>query len=176
MSLYNALFGKNPFSGVLLQMLGTTEAGIPRFRDCYTNEEGSEIIIHTRTGGGNRDYYEHADRCRANYREYFGGNDPDPTGPWNSDLRKLPGFKYDEDGDFDSTYANFHYEVPTPFREQIALLKNLGAVADPAARWQELLSKLRAGNTADPQMQRALTVGESIFGMLNDAMKKDQKK
>jgi hypothetical protein len=94
MSLYNMLFGTNPFSGVLLQMLGVTRDDVPRFRDCFLNEDGTEIIIHTRTGGGNRDDYQAS----------------------NDELTEIAGYKFDADDDFDSTYADFHYEVPEAAR------------------------------------------------------------
>ena len=56
MSLYNMLFGVNPAAPILLAMLDTTQDKIPRFRDIYIKDE--YIVIHTRTGGGNREYYE----------------------------------------------------------------------------------------------------------------------
>lgn len=152
MSLYNALFGVNLFSGLLLQVLGVTESSIPRFRDCYLNETADEIIIHTRTGGGNRDYYDER-------------NDENKDGPWNSDLRTIAGFKFDSDDDFDDTYADFHYAIPEAFKAQIALLKNLGAVINPAERWQALLENLRCGNKS-PETERALAVGEQLFGQI----------
>lgn len=167
MSLYNALFGKNPFSGVLLQMLSTNEAAIPRFRDCYLNEDGSEIIIHTRTGGGNRDHYDHPDR----HRKHCDYENCDHSGPFNEDMRNLPGFTYDEDDDFDSTYADFHFVVPESFKGQIALLKDLGGVGNPAERWQALLNDLKSGDTSKPEVSRALKVGEQILGQIQAAIK-----
>ena len=169
MSLYNLLFGTNPFSSVLLQMLGTAAGDIPRYRDCYLSEDGTEIIIHTRTGGGNRDMYEHEDAARANYPEYFDGKN-DPNGPWNADIRKIPGFKYDADDDFDSTYADWHFTVPEAFKPQVELLKDLGAVSNPSERWQSLLADLRSGDTTKPEVQRALAVGEKIFGQIKAAI------
>ena len=53
MSLYNALFGTNPFANALLMALGITASDVPRFRDCYLDDDG-KIVIFTRTGGGNR--------------------------------------------------------------------------------------------------------------------------
>lgn len=170
MSLYNALFGQNPFSGVLLQMLGTTSDAVPRYRDCYLSEDGSQIVIHTRTGGGNRDFYENERRCRKNYPEYFSEAES-PSGPWNDDLRKLPGFAYDEDDEFDCTYADFYFDVPEAFAGQIALLKELGAVQNPGERWQQLLDGLRNKDTSDPTVARALAVGEQIFAQINAATK-----
>jgi hypothetical protein len=170
MSLYHALFGVNPFSNVLLEMLGISPAHVPRYRDCYLNEDGTEIIIHTRTGGGNRGYYEHPDRYAREYPEY--ASDPDCyKGPWNADLRKLPGFKYDADDDFDCTYADFRYEVPEEFKPMVAQLRELGAVNNPAERWQKLLADMQSGDKSKPEVQRALAVGEKIFAQINEALK-----
>lgn len=169
MSLYNMLFGENPFSGLLLDVLGTTKGAIPRYRDCYLDEKG-RIVIHTRTGGGNREYYENEESCRDNYPEYWEGDpETNPSGPWNADLRKLPGFLYDRDDDGDRTYANFLYAVPEPFKEQFNLLQRLGAEVNPAERWQALLDKMRAGDTSDPVVARALAVGEEVMARLKKA-------
>ena len=56
MSLYNMLFGVNSAAPVLLATLGLTAGDVPCFRDCYI--DGDNIVIHTRTGGGNREDYE----------------------------------------------------------------------------------------------------------------------
>lgn len=136
--LYNVLFGQHAHSGELLRLLGITEADIPRFRSCYW--DGEHIVIHTRTGGGNRPYYECEARCRAEYPEYFGDGKEEPSGPWNEDLRKLHGFLYDRDDDFDCTYADFVYEPPT---EAIEVLKALPAEMTPSEQWQKLFAELR---------------------------------
>ena len=86
MSLYNLLHGRNALSELLLSYLRLTPAMIPRFRDCYI--DGERIIVFTRTGGGNRNFYENERRCRASYPHYFEPESPDPpSGPWNDDLR-----------------------------------------------------------------------------------------
>jgi hypothetical protein len=144
MSLYNLLFGTNPFSNVLLQMLGVSRDDVPRFRDCFLNEEGTEIIIHTRTGGGNRDEYESE----------------------NDALTLIGGYKFDADDDFDCTYADFHYAVPEACKSQVALMKDLGAVTNPAERWQEVLDGLRSGDTSKPDVARAIAVGEQLMGQI----------
>lgn len=144
MSLYNMLFGTNPFSGVLLQMLGVTREEVPRYRDCFLNEDGTEIIIHTRTGGGNREDYEDG----------------------NNYLTLVDGYKFDADDDFDCTYADFHYEVPEACKSQVTLMKDLGAVTNPAERWQEVLDGLRGRDTSKPDVQRAIAVGEQIMGQI----------
>ena len=93
MSMYNIIHGENPFSTILLGILGLTRENVPRYRDCWWT--GNQIAVHTRTGGGNRDYYENLESCRDNYPEYFKGTEEDPHGPWNDDLRQLATFKKD---------------------------------------------------------------------------------
>lgn len=170
MSLYRAIFGTNPFSATLLDMLGASESGVPRYRDCFLNEEGSKIIIYTRTGGGNRDYYESEQCCRDNYPEDFEEGRKVPQGPWNSDLRAIPGYLHDHDDDYDSTYAHFYYAVPEPFKAQVELLKNLGAVTDPAARWQSVLDGLKTRDVSNPEVQRAIAIGEKIMSEISKAV------
>jgi len=162
MSLYNMLFGTNPNTDFLLAALGIDKDKIPRFRDCFIDE--GRIVIHTRTGGGNRDYYESEESCRDNYPEYF-GDDP-PTGPWNEDLRALPTFIMDEDDDFDSTYANFYFECPA----EVKILGNrMGTIGDvpPADKWRTLLADLEA-DTKTPESQRALEMGKRIIEQIAD--------
>lgn len=136
--LYNALFGQHASSEQLLALLGITANDVPRYRSCYW--DGKHIVIHTRTGGGNRDYYENMDACRANYPEYFGGTD-EPVGPWNDDLRAIAGFVRDEDDSFDCTYADFYYEPP---QQAADVLKGLPADTTPSEQWQKLFASLKA--------------------------------
>lgn len=167
MSLYNIFFGVNPMAGLVLNALGITEGDVPRFRDAWLTEDG-KLAIHTRTGGGNRDMYEHEARARRNYPEYFDGENP-PTGPWNADLRKLPGFEYDEDDDYDSTYATFYF---TPSPEWGALIKTMQSVAGspdaPRDKWAKALGDLRAnGGPKTEAGQRALSAGEATLAQID---------
>lgn len=125
MNLYNMLFGTNNFAEALLRMLNVDPSNMPRFRDCFLSEDGTEIIIHTRTGGGNREEYEEQ----------------------NEAMKRIPGYKFDRDSDFDPTYANFHYKVPEKFRGVAAQMKDAGATGDPVERWKEVHEALR---TAKP--------------------------
>lgn len=165
MSLYNMLFGVNPTAGILLGMLGTEHGAVPRFRDCFL--DGDSIVIHTRTGGGNREYYESAESCRENYPEYF-EEGKSPSGPWNDDLRGLPGFVRDEDDDFDTTYANFYFSVPKKFKAEIEVIRDMGGERDPAQSWQALFAKLEAGDKNDPDVQKALTAALPIIEKISE--------
>jgi len=97
----------------VLAALGLSEDDVPRFRGATFDPNTARILIETRTGGGNRDMYESEGRARASYPEYFEGDNP-PTGPWNNDLRSVPGYLYDLDNDYDSTYAEFYFAYPAP--------------------------------------------------------------
>lgn len=156
MSLYNALFGYNKFAHILLRILDLDVVDVPRFRDCYLNEAGDEIIIFTRTGGGNREEYA----------------------AQNEALRKRPGFIADADDTLDSTYAKFRYSVPGPYLTMTRPLaenaKLQGVVVDPAEKFKQLLAKMKDPNTPndDPQVAKAMEVGKKIVDQINDPKKR----
>lgn len=160
MSLYNMLFGVNAAAPVLLAMLGIDPDDVPRFRDCYLDEE-KNIVIYTRTGGGNRPYYENAESYKAK-----SGEEPDGR-CWNDDLRKLPGFIDDCDDDFDCTYAYFKFKVPEKFAH---LIEKLPEGVDPAKRWQETLDNLRTATPDDPVLKKLDVALRPMF----DAMAKGE--
>lgn len=86
MSLYNALFGKNPDTATILASLGLEEKDVERFRDCGITDR--YIYIYTRTGGVNR----------AGYR--------------NEKLTSNPYYIYDHDDPFYNTYATYIFRIP----------------------------------------------------------------
>jgi hypothetical protein len=139
MSLYNSLFGVNNKAGILLGVLGLRLGQIPRFRDAFLSD--GKIAIYTRTGGGNREYYENESACRANYPERFVGDDS-PSGPWNQDLREVPGFLYDENDDYDSTYATFYYKFPDEYAEDLKALETSNPDKKPSAKFMEFIHSL----------------------------------
>lgn len=170
MSLYNLVHGENPAATILLGLLGLTRADVPRYRDCYWN--GKHIAVHTRTGGGNRDYYEHEESCRANYPDYFDGKD-DPKGPWNADLRRIPTFVYDEDDDYDCTYATFYFTIPEQFAWVMPQLN--ASDATPAQKWDSFLTKMQGADKTDPQVSRVLTAMEPLFKQIEEFTKAEGK-
>ena len=160
MSLYNMIHGENPLAVALLGVLGLTRDAVPRYRDCWWTDE--MIAVHTRTGGGNRDYYESESRCRSNYPEYFTGPD-DPSGPWNKDLRAIEGFEYDEDDGFDTTYATFYFKPSPVISKALAGLQAQDAT--PAQRWTAFFERLKTDPT-DPQAQRVMTAMAPLLSQL----------
>jgi len=141
MNLYNSLFGRNPASGLLLQLLGTTEEQVPRFRDVFVTDQF--IVIHTRTGGGNRAAYE----------------------AQNAYLRTLPGFDMDVDDVCDCTYADFYYKRPEHLKE--ILDKLIGET--PRDKFNKLMAALNSPE--DTELKReAMEVGKKILAPVIKAL------
>jgi hypothetical protein len=86
--MYNLLFGKNPETADILKVIGLAESDVERFRDCGVDQAHNQIWVYTRTGGGNREDYP------------------------NEALTSSPHYLYDEDDDFDCTYATYYFSIP----------------------------------------------------------------
>jgi hypothetical protein len=160
MSLYNMVMGVNKAAPVVLGVLGITPDQVPRLRDAYY--DGRYLCIYTRTGGGNRDYYENEQSCRENYPEMLMPGVDSPKGPWNDDLRAVPGFVTDRDDSYDSTYATFFFEVPEQFRD---LFTQENAMTESQQeRWEAALNRLR--DPDDPTAQRVTAALAPLFDAL----------
>lgn len=145
MSLYNLMFGTNPAADFLLAILGVVRNEVPRFRDCYL--QGNTIVIHTRTGGGNREEYQAE----------------------NAWLTRVPGFLHDSDSQIDFTYADFAYEIPAKFKAECELLRDHGAERNPAKAWQELFAKLNdPKHKDDPEVLAALAAVKPVIDKIKE--------
>jgi len=153
------LFGVNPLAGTVLSALNFSQDQIPRLRDAYFDAEENQLVIYTRTGGGNREVYE----------EF---NDENEDGPWNSTMQEHPNFIRDEDDDFDCTYAYFYFSIPESFAPLFKTFKDLGAGKDanPTERFAKMIEDLSNGGDS-PDAKRALEVGKTIVEQLNKAIK-----
>lgn len=120
MSLYNMVFGMNPDSDKLLEVLGKTKEDFGRFRNVYM--EDGYIVVHTRNGGGNREDYE----------DVF---DEMSSHPW---------YSHDEDDSFDCTYANIYFKVPEGAEQTMMALRGLDEGANPSKQWAELFAVMEA--------------------------------
>ncbi len=118
MSLYNMVFGMNPDSAKLLEILGKTQSDFGRFRNVYM--EDGYIVVHTRNGGGNRESYE----------DVF------------DEMSEHPWYSHDEDDDFDCTYANIYFKVPDGPEQTMMALRGLDNGANPNKQWTELFATL----------------------------------
>ena len=161
MNMYNTIVGRSPRAGVLLFMLGNPE--VPHFRDCYLDADGS-ITILTRTGGCNREFYEKAQYLAHDYSAW------EPyEGPWNEDLRAIPGYLRDEDLDYDSTYACFHFTPPAGYEDIIELVKVEQGEFDPGKAFAQVLADLKSGK-GTPATERALKLGEDITRQIKEGL------
>ena len=116
MSLYNLVFGMNPDADKLLALLDATREDFGRFRNVYM--EDGFIVVHTRNGGGNRE----------DYQDVF------------DEMSEHPLYAYDEDDDFDCTYANFYFVHPPEYSE---VLKEMAAgTVTPSEKWKMLFKAL----------------------------------
>lgn len=114
MALYNIIFGKNESSAKLLGFLGKTEADFGRFRDVYL--EDGHIVVYARTGGGNRDdYADMYDEMSAH--------------PW---------YSYDEDSDYDNTYARIYFKIPDDGTRTLIELSMSGKSKTPDENWASI--------------------------------------
>lgn len=131
MSLYNMLFGVEPTADIALKMLGVGPHDVPRFRDAYfkwadNTQTDPVIVIHTRTGGGNREAYRSE----------------------NDRLTALVGYRYDRDDNFDSTYADFFFSVPEAEREGvITFLKTHGEPLTAQEKFKIAIEAMKAPKT-----------------------------
>lgn len=128
MSMYNMLFGMNPYTPTLKWIL---KLDLPngyssgRFRDIYLNKDGTKITLYTRNGGGNRGCWD-SDGCDAD-KNIHGSQ------CMISIIKRLqehPNYLKDYDDGFDSTYAYFEFSVPENYLE---LTKALATGEDPAS-------------------------------------------
>lgn len=119
MSMYNMLFGVNPDTDTLLEILGKTTGDFGRFRTVYM--EDGYIVVHTRNGGGNREDYE----------DVF------------DEMSEHPWYSHDEDDSFDCTYANIYFKVPETHADFMAI-RNLNPGQNPREQWATLLAQMEA--------------------------------
>ncbi len=117
--MYNMIFGVNPLANILLSVLGLSQSDFGRFRDAYIYD--GKIAVYTRCGGGNRD----------DYSEVF------------ESMKKHQNFLYDEDDDFDSTYATFYFSFPDECKSDLEKISN---DVTPSEKWSNLLNQLNQKN------------------------------
>jgi hypothetical protein len=89
----------------ILNAIGIKYEDIPRPRG--VGIDNGKILIHTRTGGGNRESYEEQNNFLASNKYYLS----------------------DEDEEFDCTYANFWFKIPEELTEELLKLENKEAKA-----------------------------------------------
>lgn len=103
MSMFENVAGRYPLASELMAILirghewdlDEARNAFQRIRDVYPGNEGHEIVVFTRTGGGNRVEF----------------------GESNTKIAALKGYISDEDDEFDRTYAHWRFETPAFAKE-----------------------------------------------------------
>jgi len=146
MGLYNMLFGTNDIAPILLGALDLQHPElnpdgaypIGRFRDISTNANGTEIILYTRNGGGNRHHWEYS------YDEYEEGDTcPCPGCAITHVLPKHPNYLRDQDDDYDCTYAEIVFGVPDEYKEIIIALSTGEDLQSIGEKFQALIEAMK---------------------------------
>lgn len=166
-NLYNIMHGENQFANVLLFSLGfTSKDQIPRYRDCWF--DGEFIVVYTRTGGGNRLFYDSEESCRENYpADFMSVEHESPKGPWNSDLRNNNNYVKDCD-DFDATYAKFYFSIPESLKEIISQVEIQSLT--PQDRFNNFMEKI-ISDKDDPDVKRVIDALKPTFENIGKALK-----
>lgn len=148
MSMYAAIFGRNPDADLLLAMVGLTRGDVGRFRDAFavSDEHGRRVHVYTRNGGGNREY------CMPDWDEH-------------------PLYVDDYDDDFDCTYATIEFRVPDAAADVFdGMLGDDRSAPDMDERWAGMLDRLKAADPADAEVQRIQQAMEPLLKQIHDVL------
>ncbi len=147
MSLYNMVHGENPNADKLLAMLGMAREEFGRFRDAYLNGDGTEIIVYTRIGGDNRDYYDKVFEDMENSDYYI----------------------QDYDDEYDETYCYFRFDVPKKYLKET---KGAATGEEPLTvheKFQQAIEEMKNPNS------NAAQVADKIVNKIGNEIAKNPK-
>lgn len=122
--MYNAIFGDGERGYPLLGALGFSKLeDVGRYRDAWIEKDGQggyRIAVYTRNGGNNRE----------DYMPDFSGN---------------PYFLFDQDDEFDNTYATIYFSVPPELLKMVEAAIAQGAeIPEPVDMDQEWQTAIKA--------------------------------
>jgi hypothetical protein len=150
--LYNAIFGENPFSDILLEIIGLKKEDTGRFRDCFIHEENGKtfIAVFTRNGGGNRGCWEDGkEGCNC-------------YGCRMIRLEDHPLYVRDFDDDYDCTYATTLFAVPSESLRLLEFLEGIEKTEKPMVKFRNLLNDIEIGEPTE-HTKKAFEIGKRIF-------------
>jgi len=177
MSLYNNLFGINPFAyDVIGDIFDVDSNGLikdktvivdnirkaidllPRFRDAFIDDK-KNLVLMLRAGGANREIYE---KKLKDFNEHH-------TGLFLEDLYKLQGFIADRDQQMDSTFCYLYFSPKTDRMKNLLDILDpiLYTAQDPEVRFKNLLKAMEDGDTSNPDLTSAMVFGKQLIGSIN---------
>lgn len=126
---YYTLFGENPDAEMLLDVLGLKRDDFYRYRNCYLEDD--KIAVLTRGGASHRACY--CIREGGTHKVYC-------AVPRQAKVRQHPLYLYDEDSEYDVTYAVFYFRVPLLSPQAIG---EIGKLPEDAPTISEMLHEDR---------------------------------
>jgi len=144
--------GNNPLFGLYARIIETAEKlpPIPRFRDMYTREHGGtvQIVLYTRTGGGNRP-------------EYHGENEA---------ITRHALYVENFDDDFDTTFAHWVFTCPPAFENRMLAMHKIFS-KHPKGMTPRQKFKLAMGEAEAPEFDsRAVDAVQELGALMMDQL------
>lgn len=146
MALYTQLFGENEDAVAILGFAGLTRKMFPRYRDVFLDDKGLTVLVYTRIGGANREYFKDEIETLKQHKQYV--------------------CNYDDH--HDETYAYFKFNV---LPEYVDTAKKVFK-EDPVSVWDKFQTHIK--NAEDPNseehkkdMQIAEQIMKAIEGQSN---------
>lgn len=141
MALYTQLFGENEDAVAILGFAGLTRKMFPRYRDVFLDDKGLTVLVYTRIGGANREYYK-------------------------DDIEKLKEHKQyvcNYDDHHDETYAYFKFNV---LPEYVDTAKKIFK-EDPVSVWDKFQNHIKkAEDPNSEEYKKDMKIAEQIMNAI----------
>ena len=143
------LMGEHPYREELMNMIGLRRRDFGRFRDVYSSDDGTEIIVFARLGGFNRDEWKDV----------------------ISTMKARPDYVRDWDDEFDHTFLSIAFKTKPEHVERAKSIADQVDNRPPMVRYLALLDDVKSGKES-AQVERAKRVGEKICQGVKKALEK----
>lgn len=81
-------------------------------------------------------------------------------------LPQHPNYKYDEDDQFDSTYATIYFSFPERYKEWLELCE--AGKWEPDKKWLDFFRRLEGDNISETEKAGVKSIGDAIEGFLTE--------
>lgn len=125
-----------------------------RYRDIFLNEDGTQIVLYTRNGGGNRESYSYIFQVLSGHPNYI----------------------KDWDDDFDSTYAYISFSVPKGWEEFCKQLSTGEPLQSVSAKFQETIDEMKKMDPEEFKKDKRFKPVADILNQIINMTKEEDKK
>lgn len=183
MSLYNEIFGMNPYAPELMSILGLNVEPAKQFGKLEDLDTPNDLIAFTEECkakniwpiGRFRDAYVSesdtpGEYCIFVFTRNGGGNRQDYDSIFKI-LEHHPNYLSNYDDSFDTTYCYFRFSVPDEFVLRCKEIYKLQPkMIEVGQRFKDLTQKDWANNQEDPEVKKTVDVGFKIINAIQDSM------